>query len=263
MILPNDLDPNLFCRYLDGGMDSQGAAGIFVYLQPQVALNSKATVGAEALVRFRNYDGTIFPPATFLPLVDRLGWHDMLLQAVLKKTGEAIRDKRGQLLNLPGGFRVAVNVDATNINWHLPRLLRQHLISKGVPAEILAIELTETAILKDIEASREVLSMVQDMGVAVYIDDFGTGYSCFGALRKLPISGVKIPRDFIRHCNRDKDLKILVSLCGMLKNLNLRSIAEGVETQQQQSLLEIIGCYSAQGFHISHPLAPEEFAKFL
>jgi EAL domain-containing protein (putative c-di-GMP-specific phosphodiesterase class I) len=238
---------------------AEETTGLCIYLQPQVCLATGETIGAEALVRFKTSDGRVAAPAEFLPMVDRLERHDDLLQAVLWNTGKALH----LVGPLPKDFRVAINVDASSVNWHLPRHLRRYLNSACLPPEALAIELTETTILKDIDASISVLSAVRDLGIAVYIDDFGTGYSCLGCLRKLPVNGVKIPREFVRNCNQDKDLKILVSLCDMLSHLNLRTIAEGVETEKQRSLLDVIGCFSAQGYHFSRPVPPAEFAKFL
>ena len=252
------LSENFFCECL-GDFEVRSTAGLCVYLQPQVCLATGDIVGAEALVRFRLSNGRVASPAEFMPMVDRLARHDDLLQSVLWNTGQALR----LIGKLPSDFRVAINVDASNVNWHLPRHLRRYLSFAGLSPDALAIELTETTILKDMEASITVLSAVRDLGIAVYIDDFGTGNSCLGCLQKLPVNGVKIPREFVRHCNKDKDLKILVSLCDMLRHLNLRTIAEGVETEKQRSLLEVIGCFSAQGYYFSRPIPPEEFVKFL
>lgn len=250
----------LFCGYLENPDSCIDPCGVCVYLQPQISLSTGRTIGAEALVRFKDPSGKILPPGKFLPTVDRLGLHDALLLAVLRRTGMALQEAGA---SLPQNFRVAVNVDASSINWHLPRHLRNYLSRAGLRPEALAVELTETAILHDMENSIAVLSAVRDLGIAVYIDDFGTGYSCLSCLQKLPVNGVKIPRDFVRHCNRDKDLKIIVSLCDMLKHLNIKTIAEGIETAKQRSLLEVIGCDYGQGFLFSPPVPPAEFVKFL
>lgn len=247
-------------EFLSSAPSADNRVGLFPYLQPQKTLDRKeATVGAEALARFRASDGRLLTPVEFLPTISQMGLHRELLRGMLRGVSCALRSAG----RLPRGFRVSVNVDASCIDWHLPRHLRSYLPDAGLAPESLAIELTETALLQDIDMSVTVLSAVRDMGIAVYIDDFGTGYSSLGVLRKLPIDGIKIPREFVSHCNRDKDLKILHSLCCMLRQLGVHAVAEGVETIKQRSLLEFLGCPTAQGFYFSPPVPPDQFAKFL
>ena len=162
-------------------------------------------------------------------------------------------------------MRVAVNLSARQLNGQpLIRLVEQALARSGLPPNCLELELTESLMMTNIELTLETLQVLHAMGVQIAIDDFGTGYSNFAYLRKLPISCLKIDRQFINDLSEPgaRDTTIITqTLITLAHNLHLRVIAEGVETENQLRLLHEQGCDEIQGFIHSHALSPGEFEK--
>ena len=134
------------------------------------------------------------------------------------------------------------------------------LATHGLPANCLTLEITETTAMSDADASMTVLQKLSDMGVDLSIDDFGTGYSSLMYLKRLPANELKIDRGFVRELERDSDDAAIVSaIVALGQALNLRIVAEGVETTSQQSFLTQLGCDSLQGYLLGHPLPADRF----
>ena len=226
-----------------------------LYYQPKVNVTSGKIVGVEALIRWKEPESDIVPPSRFIPILEETG---MILDVGKWALEEAVRvHRKWKSAGLNTG-RIAVNVSALQ--------LRQKDFVKIVedatgPLEGdigIDIEITETMLMHDITHSLSVLGAIRKLGVMISIDDFGTGYSSLSYLARLPIDYLKIDRSFINKIvDRADDLEIASAIISMANSLNLKTIAEGVENQEQAELLKVLGCHQMQGYLISRPL-PEE-----
>jgi EAL domain-containing protein (putative c-di-GMP-specific phosphodiesterase class I) len=138
------------------------------------------------------------------------------------------------------------------------------LRESGVSPESIQLEITEGAVLKNVDSAIAMLRQLNEMGIQIALDDFGTGYSSLTYLKRFPIDAVKIDRSFVRDLEHDdSDATIVSTVIGMAENLHLNVIAEGVETENQLEFLRQRGCNEYQGYLFSRPVPPEEFAEFL
>lgn len=169
---------------------------------------------------------------------------------------------------LDSGLRavpVAVNISVSEFRYKsfldsVALILRE----TGLPPRYLELELTESILMRDVESSASAIEALKAMGVKLAIDDFGMGYSSLSCLKRFPIGTLKIDQSFVRDIATDADDATIVSaVIGMGRNLNLRVIAEGVETHAQIAFLRTHHCDEGQGFHFSHPLSAEDFALLL
>ena len=239
------------------------AADEFVlHYQPQIAADSGAVVGCEALVRWRNADGSLIPPGDFIPLAEETGIIVPLGQWVLETAcvqAQAWREAGvGELL-------MAVNLSARQLLQHdLVERIDAVLRQTGLPPACLKLEFTESMIMNKREEGRALIHALKQLGVGLSIDDFGTGYSSLSYLKSFPIDEMKIDRSFVRDTPQNaSDAAIVATIVAMARNLGLRVVAEGVETPAQLAFLQGLGCNFCQGFLISRPLAAPEFAAFV
>jgi len=206
----------------------------------------------EALVRWRHPQQGLLPPDRFIPLAEETGLIEPLtfwvLRAAIQQCGAWRR----------AGFTpiVAVNLSMLNLrDQTLPSTIRGLLARHGVHPSWLRVELTESALMADVERGREALQGLSRLGVRVAIDDFGTGYSSLVYLKSLPADEIKIDRSFVMHMTRDKtDAAIVHSIVGLGRALGLRVVAEGVEDQTTLDILAEWDCDAVQGYHLSRPL---------
>lgn len=160
---------------------------------------------------------------------------------------------------------VSVNISAVEFRQEgflegVARILKE----TGLAPQYLELELTESILMHDVESSTSMLEALKAMGVQLAIDDFGTGYSSLSYLKRFPIGTLKIDQSFVRDIATDADdASIISAVIGMGKNLRQRVIAEGVETQAQLALLQARHCDEGQGYHFSHPVSAEDFARLL
>jgi EAL domain-containing protein (putative c-di-GMP-specific phosphodiesterase class I) len=228
-----------------------------VYYQPHVDLISRECVGAEALVRWQHPTMGLVPPAEFIPIAERTGQIGRLGAHVLRVACRQMADwnrTSGQSL------RLAVNVAPRQLlDGDFPRTVQRALAESGLPAELLTLELTESEII-DKQTSIRQLCELSEMGVRISIDDFGTGYTSLASLRSFPVHQIKIDRSFIetRDTARAKAMLQLIISVGQV--LELETVAEGVETEQQRSELVNAGVPLAQGYLFGRPMPAEDFA---
>jgi diguanylate cyclase (GGDEF)-like protein/PAS domain S-box-containing protein len=233
-----------------------------LHYQPKIDLASGAMTGAEALIRWQDPDLGLVYPAQFVPIAEENGLIVPVGRWVLR---EACRQVQAWL---DAGLRavpVSVNISAVEFR-HEDFLEGVALILKetGLAPHYLELELTESILMHDVESSTSILEALKAMGMQLAIDDFGTGYSSLSYLKRFPISTLKIDQSFVRDIATDADDASIVSaVIGMGKNLKQRVIAEGVETQAQLALLQARHCDEGQGFHFSHPVSAEDFARLL
>jgi len=233
-----------------------------LHYQPKINLASGAMTGAEALIRWQDPGLGLVYPAQFVPIAEENGLIVPVGRWVLR---EACRQVQAWLdAGLPA-VPVSVNISAVEFR-HEGFVEGVALILKetGLAPHYLELELTESILMHDVESSTSMLEALKAMGVQLAIDDFGTGYSSLSYLKRFPISTLKIDQSFVRDIATDADDACIVSaVIGMGKNLKQRVIAEGVETQAQLALLQARHCDEGQGFHFSHPVSAEDFARLL
>lgn len=220
-----------------------------LHYQPIVELASGQLVGVEALCRWTDPELGPIPPDRFVGVAESTGLIGALDRWVLRRAAVDARVLVDRGLLGPQG-KVAVNLSAHNVvEAGLEALVRQAVEEAGIPYEALALEVTETGVMSDPEGAAAVLGRLRERGIGVHVDDFGTGYSSLSYLRRLPISGIKIDRSFIKDlATEPDDLAITVSIIELSRSLGIRTIAEGVETPEQMALLEQRGCWAGQGY---------------
>lgn len=233
-----------------------------VYYQPQVNLKTGKIIGMEALVRWMHPEMGLVPPVQFIPLAEETGLIVPLGEWVLRTACQQTLSWQ-QMGFAP--LRLAVNLSARQ--FQEPELVETVLgICKqtGLAPQSLELEITESILMKDISIATMILKWLNKKGVRIAIDDFGTGYSSLAYLKKFPINNLKIDRSFIRDCLTNKDdAAIVSSIASIANNLNLKIIAEGVETEDQLKFINDVGCNEIQGYYFSPPVPPAEFAQML
>ena len=229
-----------------------------LHYQPKFDATSGQPVGAEALLRWEHPQQGLLLPEHFIELAEKTGLIIPIGEWVLN---EACRQMRMWFDQGYSHWRIAVNLSALQFCYSglvdsVVASLEQH----GLPANSLTLEITETTAMSDADASMTVLQKLSQMGVDLSIDDFGTGYSSLMYLKRLPANELKIDRGFVRDLEHDSDDAAIVSaIVALGQALGLRIVAEGVETDTQQSFLTTLGCDSLQGFLLGQPLPAEQF----
>lgn len=232
-----------------------------IVYQPQLEASSGRLVGAEALLRWRHPEFGNVSPIEFIPIAettsDILPIGEWVLQQAIHQLKEWLE------LGLPLE-RIAVNLSAVQFRQtDLPVRVSRLLQEAGIAGHQLEIELTESVMLDNPEIAMKAMSGFQESGVQLSIDDFGTGYSSLSYLKRLRVNRLKIDASFIRDLAHSRDDQSIVSaIINLARGLNLRTIAEGVETTAQWQFLQQSGCDEIQGFLIARPLAAEAFVAF-
>lgn len=233
-----------------------------LHYQPKVDTGSGVIRGAEALVRWRHPERGLVPPGEFIPVAESCGLIDAIGEWVVR---ESCRQARAwQLEGLPA-LRVAVNLSAFQFrDRNLLQMIREALAAAHLEPRFLEIEITESALMSDPEDSVTILEQLSRMGVVVSVDDFGTGYSSMSYLRRFPIDKLKIDRGFIAELiSRADDASIVKAIVSLAHSLQLKVVAEGVETREQLDLLKALGCDQYQGFCFSPAVPAKKFAELL
>ena len=233
-----------------------------VHYQPQIDMETGALIGCEALVRWNSQEQGLISPARFIPLAEETG--------LIVPLGEWVLNTAcAQACSwLDAGYPDLV----MSVNLSVRQLQQRDIVQKialalnqsGLPARLLKLELTESMIMGHGEQAIDLLHAIKALGVSLSIDDFGTGYSSLAYLKRFPIDEVKIDQGFVRDIPQDiSDMEIASAIIGMAHGLNLKVMAEGVETEAQRNFLAERGCHAYQGFLFSKPVAAETFEKLL
>ncbi|MEJ2346524.1 MAG: EAL domain-containing protein [Gammaproteobacteria bacterium] len=233
-----------------------------VHYQPQMDLRGGRVVGVEALVRWAHPEKGLVLPGEFIPHAERTGLIFALGEQVLRNACSQCQRWRRQGLN---ELQLAVNVSARQFQRRdFADLVRRVLTETGLPASNLVIEITESVLLGEIETRVTLMQELKDMGVHLSVDDFGTGYSSLVYLKRFPIDSIKLDRQFVQHvCVDVEDLAICRAVAAMGRSLDIRVVAEGVETWEQLAVLAELGCDAAQGFVFSPPMAADAAGPWL
>lgn len=234
----------------------------FLVYQPQMDIAKGTVVGLEALLRWQQPTLGLVPPDKFIRIAENTGLIVPIGEWVLRTACTQIR--RWQDEGLPP-VRIAVNVSAVQFRQDgFPDLIRNVLRESGLAPEYLELELTESLLLTNADVVFSVLQELNEMGLNLAIDDFGTGYSSLSYLKQFRVNKLKIDRTFIRDIAVDSDdAAITTAIISMAKSLNLKVIAEGVETEEQMSFLRLHQCDEIQGYYFSKPLLPDDAARKL
>lgn len=248
---------NIEAMINDGLRDHQFEA----YFQAKVDLTSREIVGAEALCRWNHPERGLVSPADFVPVAEETGQIVEIGSIVLEQAC-AFAVACNRITDQP--FRVAVNVSARQFAFGgFLGVLGDCLEKTGCKAEWLELEITESLLMAENEWTIETLEAIASLGILVSIDDFGTGYSALGYLRHMPIGGLKIDRSFVLDLGTEQSQETLVrTVLAMASELNLKSVAEGVETVEAADILQSLGCDLGQGYLWHRPSpAKELFAR--
>ncbi|MCX6053176.1 MAG: EAL domain-containing protein [Campylobacterales bacterium] len=233
-----------------------------VYFQPQVnALNGKIT-GMEALVRWQFPEIGLVPPGKFIPIAEESGLIIEIDRIVMKQA----------MNQFALWYKDGLNPGILSLNLAMKQLAEDDFIQTlqesmhflGFQPEWLELEVTESQVMNNPDASIKKLKQISDIGIELAIDDFGTGYSSLAYLKKFPLDKLKIDQSFVRDIPEDEDdVAITKAIIALAKSLNLKLIAEGVETQEQRDFLVENGCSSIQGYFYYRPMPAEEITKIL
>jgi len=214
-------------------------------------------VGAEALLRWQHPHRGLVPPDEFVPLAEHSGLIGPLTRFVLDS---ALRQARAWA-DAGRPLKVAVNLSARNLlDEHLPGMVAELLAAHRVPAGLLELEVTETALTTEPGRAQRLLEQLAALGVQTSVDDFGAGYTSLGQLKTLPVSELKIDRSFVTTMTTDRSNALIVrSVVDLGHNLGLTIVAEGIETAEALTALAELGCDVGQGYHLCRPLPIDAF----
>lgn len=233
-----------------------------VHYQPYWDINTKKTVGMEALIRWNNKELGSVPPSRFIPVLEDT---KMIMEVgawVLKESCRQVKEW------VDKGYKaVPISVNLSLVQFKqkdLGEMIAETLKECGIEPRLITLEITESALMQDMEFTNLVLNKLKGVGFSISIDDFGTGYSSLSYLKRLPVDNLKIDISFIREIANDPDTaSIVTAIIGMAHTMNLKTIAEGVETEEQWKILRLLRCDLAQGFYYSKPVPAGEVERFI
>lgn len=234
-----------------------------LHFHPQFDLKTGQIIGAEALLRWWRPDsskegGSFIPPVEFIPVAEQSGLIVPIGEWVLREA--ARQNKEWQERGLPP-FRIAVNI--SGVQFHRGDIVGQVaavLEETGLDPKLLELEVTESVFMENMQTAIDILNRLHKLGVELAVDDFGTGYSSLSYLRQFPIDRLKIDQSFIRNALINPDDKMIArTIINLGHSLNLKVIAEGVETADHENFLKAEGCDEVQGFKYSKPIPAEKF----
>lgn len=230
-----------------------------LFYQPKFCAPQGPILGFEALIRWQHPQRGLLSPDIFLPLAEKTGLIVSIGNWVIN---EACRQLRVWHLQGNPHWSVAVNLSSLQFEQAgLVETVVKALNTHRIPPEQLTLEVTETTAMRNPDESVRILTQLTELGVKASIDDFGTGYSSLLYLKKLPASELKIDRAFVNELQtQNEDATIVTAIVALAQTLNLKVVAEGVETQEQQSFLTSLGCNSLQGYLLGRPIPPEQVA---
>jgi len=234
---------------------------LVLYYQPKVCLLRGKVVGAEALVRWSHGDSDVVSPDSFLPLVESSGLlHDLTLN-LLDQVVEASIGLQAHDPELSLSINVAPNDLASRT---ISNRIAQLLEAKTICADDLQIEITESAVMGNVDRVYDDLIRLKEMGIKILMDDFGTGYSSIDRLSQLPFDALKLDQGVVRRMSTSRqNLDVVRAAISMARELNMTSVAEGVESAGVYNFLIAHGCEEAQGYYIARPMSLTDFKAFI
>jgi diguanylate cyclase (GGDEF)-like protein len=233
-----------------------------LHYQPIVAVDTRAVQGFEALLRWQPAGSTSIPPSSFVPIAEQCGLIVPISEWVLKTACLEVASW-GEMHSADPPLYVSINISSRHFS-HAGFIghVKDALQESAVDPELITIELTETLAMNDVAATEQTMSQLRTLGVKLSIDDFGTGYSSLSYLRRFPVDTLKIDQSFVKTMDAE-NYAIIKTIVGLARNLDLRVVAEGVETANQHQLLALAGCESAQGYLFAEPMPANRVSAFI
>ena len=229
-----------------------------ILYQPKICMRSNQVAGAEALLRWNHPELGMILPKVFIPIAEDAGLMREITCWVLDTACSDFQDARLQYLNL------AINVSGKQFsNTVIVDMLKDILEDTKISPSRVQLELTETAVMHNVEQAMYILQALKQLGLAIHIDDFGTGYSSLDYLRRFPVDALKIDRSFISDIDGRHDDTFIRMIINLAHELSLEVIAEGVETKEQVSRLAALNCDVVQGYIYSKPIAKDDLIQWL
>jgi diguanylate cyclase (GGDEF)-like protein/PAS domain S-box-containing protein len=233
-----------------------------LHYQPIVAVDTRAVQGFEALLRWQPPGSNSIPPSTFVPVAEQCGLIVPISIWVLKKTCLEAASWRQRYPADPPLY-VGINISSKHFSHggfigHVKDALEE----SAIDPQCITIELTESLAMNDVAATLQTMSQLRSLGVKLSIDDFGTGYSSLSYLRRFPVDTLKIDQSFVKTMDAE-NYAIVKTIIGLANNLELKVVAEGVETPNQHQLLALAGCGSAQGYLFAEPMPAKSIGVFI
>jgi diguanylate cyclase (GGDEF)-like protein/PAS domain S-box-containing protein len=232
-----------------------------LHFQPQIDFSDGRVYGAEALLRWRHPERGLLLPNIFIPVAERSGLIVPIGTWVLRNACSALESWHA------AGFprlRVSINVSGGELRPRIVDDVAAVLCSANIDPHDVELELTETAVMRTGDATTDILEKLKSYGVRISVDDFGIGYSSLAYLHRFPIDTLKIDRSFVADCCSNRvDAAIVDAIIAMGHGLDVKVVAEGVESAEQAAYLKSRGCHGAQGFHYGRPMRSEDFLKLL
>lgn len=235
---------------------------LYLHYQPQIDWKKNCVSGMEALLRWRHPEFGYIPPDEFIPIAEETGLILTIGEWVLREACSKINEWVGEGYQ---NVRIAVNLSAKQFLQHdLADKLQKIMAEYRIPRDSLELEITESMMIYDIDSAADILTKLKNLGVHITIDDFGKGHSSLQYLQKLPLDTLKIDRSFIFDIDSNPSSRALShAISNLASALNMRVIAEGVETERQLHHVQLLNCDVIQGFYYSKPLSPEDAVQFL
>jgi len=229
---------------------------LLLHYQPQISLATGKVIGVEALVRWDDPERGIVHPSSFIPLAEESRLILPLGEWVLRTACAQMRTWRAMHLDVP---HISVNLSARQFQQHdLVDLVRRTIEEANLDGTAIELEITETTAMQNADVTLDVMHALRELGVGIAIDDFGTGYSSLNYLKRFPITCVKIDRLFVRDIETSEgDAAIVSAVIDISRNLHLRVVAEGVETEEQVTFLRRHKCDAVQGYLFGRPMTAE------
>ena len=229
--------------------------------QPKVNARTRAVSGCEALARWRTSDGNYIPPSEFIPIAEQTGLIIQLGEYVFYRAAEQACEWDAQ------GIRKTISVNVSPYQLRHPRFLEQLQITlkeTGAAASWFELEITEYAMMDDVDYAIEIIGKLSEIGFQIAIDDFGTGYSSLSYLKNFTIDTLKIDLSFVRDVAHDSQSKAIIrSIVSLGTGLRLNVVAEGVETEEQADILATAGCTELQGYYFGRPMEVQQYMQWL
>ena len=232
-----------------------------LHYQPIVSVDTGAVQGFEALLRWQPSGLNSIPPSTFVPVAEQCGLIVPISVWVLKKA--CLEAASWRRRNLAEPLYVSINISSKHFS-HTGFIghVKDALEESAVDPQYITIELTESLAMNDVAATGQTMAQLRTLGVKLSIDDFGTGYSSLSYLRRFPVDTLKIDQSFVKTMDAE-NYAIIKTIVGLARNLDLKVVAEGVETTDQHQLLALAGCGSAQGYLFAEPMPANRVGVFI
>lgn len=230
-----------------------------LYYQPKIDIRDDTITGYEALLRWLRPDNTLIPPLRFIPVAESTGLIVQIGEWIIWEACRFLARQHSRGHNVTLSINLSVRQFKDD---DLPQIVERIILRTGVNPAYLIFEITESMLMGDTDAAINQLNQLKRLGVSLSIDDFGTGYSSLSYLKRFPVDELKIDRSFVKDIPEDRnDMDIVAAIIAMAQKMNLRVVAEGVETIEQVDFLRKNACYQVQGYYYSMPLAEQELSS--